>query len=210
MSNPRILVIDYGASNLRSVAKAFERLGYEAAISGSPQDIPGADALVLPGQGAASPAMEGLAERFLIEPMNRFISDGGPFFGVCMGLQMLFDYSEEGDQECLGFVPGTVRRLPPDVKLPHMGWNQVSQCRRTPLFEGVPDESYFYFVHSYYPAPSDPNIVIGQTEYSATFCCAIERDNIVATLFHPEKSGDSGLKLYDNFVRYWVLGEQWK
>ncbi|MEE9162139.1 MAG: imidazole glycerol phosphate synthase subunit HisH [Candidatus Neomarinimicrobiota bacterium] len=210
MSNTRIGIVDYGASNLRSVAKAFERLGYEAVISGSPDGIEGADALVLPGQGAARYTMEGLRARRLVEPLERFIGDGRPFFGVCMGLQVLFDFSDEEDQECLGLLPGKVRRLPAGVKVPHMGWNQVVQRAPCPLFDGIPDGSYFYFVHSYYPAPDDPSIVIGQTEYSATFCCAIARDNTVATLFHPEKSGDLGLKLYDNFVRYWVRGERWR
>ena len=206
MTGPRILILDYGASNLRSVAKAFERLGYDAPVSGSKEEIERADALVLPGQGAARPAMEGLRARGLIEPMRRFIAGGGPFFGVCMGLQILFDFSEEGDQDCLGFVPGRVRRLPPGVKAPHMGWNQVSQCRETPLFEGIPDESNFYFVHSYYPEPKDGDIVVGQTEYGVSFSCAIARDNVVATLFHPEKSGDLGLRLYRNFVEHWVKG----
>ena len=211
MPNIRIVIVDYGASNLRSVAKAFERLGHEAVISDSPQGIEGADALVLPGQGAASYAMNGLRERRLVEPLTRFIGDGGPFFGVCMGLQILFDFSEEGDQECLGILPGVVKRLPNDVKVPHMGWNQVAQkSESSPLFDGIPDKSYFYFVHSYYPAPEVPSVIIGQTEYSSTFCCAIARDNVVATLFHPEKSGDLGLKLYDNFVRYWVKGERWR
>ncbi|MFQ5933223.1 MAG: imidazole glycerol phosphate synthase subunit HisH [Dehalococcoidia bacterium] len=210
MDSVRVLVLDYGASNLRSVAKAFERLGHAALISASPGDIENADAIVLPGQGAARHAMEGLSARSLIDPLNRYIADGRPFFGVCMGLQILFDSSEEGGQKCLGLLPGEVKRLPPGLKVPHMGWNQVSQARPCPLFEGIPDSSEFYFVHSYYPAPTDSSTVIGRTEYSATFCSAVARDNIVATLFHPEKSGDLGLKLYQNFVRYWVKGEAWK
>ncbi|MFQ5872622.1 MAG: imidazole glycerol phosphate synthase subunit HisH [Dehalococcoidia bacterium] len=210
MANIRVVVLDYGASNLRSVAKAFERMGYKAVISGSPGDVNGADAVVLPGQGAAAQAMDGLRTRSLVDPLNRFIADGGPFFGVCMGLQLLFEFSEEEDQECLALLSGKVKRLPPDVKVPHMGWNQVAQETPSPLFDGIPDHSYFYFVHSYYPVPQDPSVVIGQTEYSTTFCSAIARDNLVATLFHPEKSGDLGLHLYDNFVKYWVRGERWR
>ena len=204
------MIVDYGASNLRSVAKAFERLGYNSEVSNSSEGLRGADALVLPGQGAAAYTMDGLRAGNLVEPLIRFIRDGGPFFGVCMGLQILFDFSEEGDQECLGLLPGGVKRLSAEVKVPHMGWNQVEQKYPSPLFDGIPDRSYFYFVHSYYPAPADPSIIIGQTEYDNTFCSAIARDNVVATLFHPEKSGDLGLKLYDNFVKYWVSGAKWR
>ncbi len=210
MSNVRVLVLDYGASNLRSVAKAFEKLGHTAVVSGSADDIGAADAVVLPGQGAAEATMNGLQSRGLIDPLLKYIADGGPFFGVCMGLQVLFDFSDERDQECLGVLPGRVQRLPQGLKVPHMGWNQVIQKGTCPLFEGVPDKSNFYFVHSYYPNPSDPSVTIGETEYGATFCTAVARDNLVATLFHPEKSGDLGLHLYDNFVKYWIRGRQWR
>ena len=205
-----MLVIDYGASNLRSVQKAFTKLGYEARVSGAAADIEAADALVLPGQGAAHPTMEGLRERRLVEPMLNYISDGRPFFGVCMGLQVLFGVSAEGDQECLGVLPGTVDRLPDTVKLPHIGWNQVSQSRVNPLFKGIADLSYFYFVHSYHPVPSDPGLVLATTEYGRTFCCAAARGNVVATLFHPEKSGTLGLRMYENFMQSWVLEQRWK
>ena len=210
MSNVRILVLDYGASNLRSVAKAFEKLGHTAVVSGSAGDIDGADAVVLPGQGAAEATVNGLRSRGLVGPLLKYIGDGGPFFGVCMGLQVLFDFSDERDQKCLGILPGRVKRLPKGLKVPHMGWNQVIQKRSCPLFDGVPDRSNFYFVHSYYPVPSDPSVTIGETEYGATFCTAVAKDNLVATLFHPEKSGYLGLNLYDNFVKYWIEGRQWK
>ena len=206
----RIVVLDYGASNLRSVAKAFDKLGYEAAISGSPDCFDTADAIVLPGQGAAASTMDGLKSRGLIDPLMKFIDDEKPFLGVCMGLQVLVEFSEEGDQECLGLVQGRVRRLPSDVKVPHIGWNQVAQKSRSPLFDSVPDTSYFYFVHSYYPVPDDASLIIGETEYSITFCSAIAKDNMVATLFHPEKSGELGLHLYDNFVKHWVMEEKWR
>lgn len=210
MGKVRILVLDYGASNLRSVAKAFEKLGHKAVVSGSAEDIGGADAVVLPGQGAAEATMNGLKSRRLIDPLLKFIDDGGPFFGVCMGLQVLFDFSDEGNQECLGILPGRVKRLPTGLKVPHMGWNQVIQKQPSPLFEGVPDKSNFYFVHSYYPVPGDPSVIIGETEYSVTFCTAVAKGNLVATLFHPEKSGDLGLHMYDNFVRYWIKGQRWR
>ena len=134
-SGPVVLVIDYGASNLRSVQKAFAKLGYEARVSGEAGDIAAADALVLPGQGAAKPTMEGLRERGLVEPVLSAISEGRPFFGVCMGLQVLFDFSAEGDQECLGVFPGSVERLPKGVKQPHMGWNNVEQSHASPSLQ---------------------------------------------------------------------------
>ena len=209
-SGPVVMVIDYGASNLTSVQKAFSKLGYEARVSESAGDLAAADALVLPGQGAAQATMEGLRERGLVEPVVKAISDGRPFFGVCMGLQVLFDYSAEGEQECLGVFPGTVNRLPSSVKLPHMGWNQVRQSRASPLFKDIADDSYFYFVHSYHPDPADSALVLATTEYGRTFCCASARDNVVATLFHPEKSGALGLRMYKNFMRNWVLEQRWK
>lgn len=204
-SGPLVLVIDYGASNLRSVQKAFAKLGHEARVSSNPADLSSADALVLPGQGAAPPTMQGLKDRGLLDPLLAEMSEGKPFFGVCMGLQVLFDFSAEGKQDCLGVFSGNVQRLPDTVKQPHIGWNQVDQSRSSPLFEGIADRSYFYFVHSYHPVPRDPDITLATTDYGLTFCCAAARDNVVATLFHPEKSGALGLKLYENFMKHWVL-----
>lgn len=206
----RIVVLDYGASNLRSVAKAFEKLGYGTVVSGSAECFDTADAIVLPGQGAAASTVNGLKSRGLIEPLVKFVENKRPFLGVCMGLQVLFEFSEEGDQECLGLVSGRVKRLPSDVKVPHIGWNQVLQKSHSPLFDSVPGDSYFYFVHSYYPVPDDSTLIIGETEYNITFCSAIAKGNVVATLFHPEKSGDLGLHLYDNFVKHWVMEEKWR
>lgn len=209
-SGPLVLVIDYGASNLRSVQKAFAKLGHDARVSSSASDLASADALVLPGQGAAPPTMQGLKDRGLLDPMLAEISEGKPFFGVCMGLQVLFDFSAEGEQDCLGVLPGIVERLPDSVKQPHIGWNQVRQALPSPLFEGIADGSYFYFVHSYHPTPRDPGLTLATTDYGRTFCCAAARDNVVATLFHPEKSGILGLKMYENFMNSWVLDQRWK
>ena len=209
-SGPLVLVIDYGASNLRSVQKAFAKLGHDARVSSNPADLRTANALVLPGQGAAPPTMKGLKDRSLLNPILNEIANGKPFFGVCMGLQVLFDFSAEGQQDCLGVLPGDVRRLPNTVKQPHIGWNQVAQSRPSPLFEGIVDYSYFYFVHSYHPVPRDPGLTLATTEYGRTFCCAAARDNVVATLFHPEKSGTLGLKMYENFMKSWVLEQRWK
>ncbi len=197
----RIVIVDYGAGNLRSVARAVARAGYEATVSGRADDVDSAEALIVPGVGAAADTMRNLRERGLVEPVRRYIERGGPFLGVCMGLQALLSVSEEGgEHECLGIVPGRVLRLPPGLKVPHMGWNRVRQKADHPVFRGIPDGSYFYFVHSYYPQPDDPSVVIGETEYGVTFPCVVALDSLVATQFHPEKSGEAGLRIYANFL----------
>ena len=198
-----ITIIDYGAGNLRSVAKAFDSLGYRPHITSKAEDVLGADILVLPGVGAASDTLNGLRARGLVEPLKGYMAQGRPFFGVCMGLQVLFDSSEEGEVECLGLIPGRVKKLPPDLKVPHMGWNEVRQRKTSPLFEDMPDNAYFYFVHSYYGDPADKSLMAASTEYGVDFCSVFIKDNLVATQFHPEKSGDMGLKLYNNFVKHW-------
>lgn len=198
-----IVIVDYGAGNLRSVAKAVERVGYSATITARPDDIERASSLILPGVGAAADTMRNLRERALVEPIRRAIRAGKPFLGVCMGLQALLTRSEEGGgQECLDVVPGTVRRLPADLTVPHMGWNQVRQRSPHPVFEGVDDEAEFYFVHSFFCDPVDPGVIAGDTEYGITFATVLARDNLVATQFHPEKSGDNGLRIYANFLRW--------
>ena len=138
------------------------------------------------------------------DAVRRAIREGKPFFGVCLGLQVLLDWSEEGDTPCLGVVPGTVRRFGAGLKVPHMGWNAVRLRREHPVFDGVPPASYFYFVHSYYAAPADDAWVAGTTTYGVDFASVLAHGNLVATQFHPEKSGDVGLRLYDNFVKHMV------
>ena len=197
-----IAVIDYGAGNLRSVVNALGRLGYPAKLTGAPDELLNAEAVILPGVGAAADTMTNLEKLGLVSSIQRFIAEGRPFFGVCIGLQILFTRTEEdGGQECLGIIPGVVRRLPPGLKIPHMGWNQVRQRFSHPIFSGIPDEANFYFVHSYYAAPDDRSLVAGETEYGVSICSVIARGNLVATQFHPEKSGEVGLKVYDNFIR---------
>ena len=156
-----------------------------------------------PGGGAGGDLMQSLGDRGLIEPIKQVIAAARPFLGVCMGLQALFDGSEEGGwQPCLGIVPGVVRRLPAGSKIPHMGWNQVRQAAAHPLWAGVPDETNYYFVHSYYVDPTDRSVVAGETEYDGfVFCSAIARGNLFATQFHPEKSSALGLRIYENFGR---------
>ncbi len=197
-----ISIIDYGAGNLYSVSKAIARLGYEAEITSEPRRLFDAQAVILPGVGSAGDAMKKLKGLGLDAALKQLYREKKPLFGVCLGLQLLFRHSEEeGGYDCLDLLPGRVTRLPPGEKIPHMGWNQVRQRRRHPIFEGIPDGAYFYFVHSYYAAVADGSIVAGETDYGIAFPSLLIEDNLVATQFHPEKSGDLGLKLYDNFLK---------
>ncbi|MFN9773512.1 MAG: imidazole glycerol phosphate synthase subunit HisH [Burkholderiales bacterium] len=205
-----IVVVDYGMGNLRSVAKAFEHVAPKARVlvSGDAAEIRAADRVVFPGQGAMPDCMRHLDEAGLREVVLE-AARTKPLFGVCIGEQMLFDSSEEGDTPGLGLLPGRVVRFPaermvgPDgarLKVPHMGWNRVAQDRPHPMWAGVPDGAYFYFVHSYYAEPADPALSAGSAEYGLRFTCVVARDNIFATQFHPEKSAAHGLRLYANFV----------
>jgi len=196
-----IAVVDYGAGNLRSVVRALEHAGAEALITSRPADLDRAQAVVLPGVAAAADTMKGLRGRGLVEPLLRGIESGKPFLGLCMGLQALLTYSEEGGhQQCLDVIPGVVRRLPAGLKVPQMGWNQVACQSEHALLDGIPDGSYFYFVHSFYAEPSDPAVVVATTEYGVRFPSILARRSVFATQFHPEKSGARGLQLYRNFV----------
>ncbi|MDF3034836.1 MAG: hisH [Paucimonas sp.] len=208
----KIVVVDYGMGNLRSVAQALRHVAPEAdvRISGNPEEIRAADRLVLPGQGAMPDCMRSLRESGVQEAMLE-AARSKPMLGVCVGEQLLFDCSEEGDTPGLGLFPGKVVRFQLEDKLqadgsrfkvPQMGWNRVSQSQAHPLWNGIPDKSYFYFVHSYYAAPQNRAEIAGETEYGVVFTCAVARDNIFATQFHPEKSAASGLQLYSNFVHW--------
>jgi glutamine amidotransferase len=208
----KIVVVDYGMGNLRSVAQALRAVAPEAKvlISGDPAEIDSADRIVLPGQGAMRDCMQSLRESGVQDALLR-ASKTRPMMGVCVGEQMLFDRSEEADTAGLGLLPGRVVRfrldgmVQPDgsrFKVPQMGWNRVKQVRPHPIWEGVGDDAWFYFVHSYYAQPVDPADSIGETDYGAPFCCAVARENIVATQFHPEKSAAAGLRLYRNFVHW--------
>ena len=208
----KIVVVDYGMGNLRSVAQALRHVAPEAdvRISGEISDIRSADRLVFPGQGAIPDCMRCLRESGLQDALME-ASRSKPMFGVCVGEQLLFDWSEEGDTAGLGLLPGKVvrfqleGRLQEDgsrFKVPQMGWNQVRQTLSHPLWQGIADDSYFYFVHSYYAAPANPAHTVGETQYGAPFSSAVARDNIFATQFHPEKSATAGLQLYKNFVHW--------
>jgi glutamine amidotransferase len=197
-----IAIIDYSAGNLRSVVNAISRLGYQPRITSDPAEVVKAQAVILPGVGAAGDTMDNLKRLKLVAPIRQLITDGRPFLGVCVGLQVLFTSTEEGGgHECLDVIPGQVRQLPSGLKIPHMGWNQLRQTLPHPIFEGIPDEANFYFVHSYYVEPEDRSLVAGETEYGIRLCSVVARGNLIATQFHPEKSGEVGLKLYDNFIR---------
>jgi glutamine amidotransferase len=176
----------------------------QALVTSDPREVERAAALVLPGVGSAQDCMRKLASRGLIRPLQEYAASGRPFLGVCIGLQLLFDGSEEGGGvDCLGILPGTVRRFPAQarLKIPQIGWNDVTFKFDHPLLDGIPGGSYFYFVHSYYADPSQPGITIGEAEYGVDFAAIVASDNVVATQFHPEKSADLGLRLYANFGR---------
>jgi glutamine amidotransferase len=196
-----IAILDYGAGNLRSVAKAVEVVGRRPEVTDDPRAIGRADGLIVPGQGSAVDAMRNLERLGLVEPLRSYVESGRPFLGVCLGEQIIFESSEEGVERCLGILPGTCRKLPGGQKVPHMGWNSVEVRRRHPLLEGIPNGSYFYFVHSYYVAPADQRVVVGETDYGVRFASIVARENVFATQFHPEKSANIGLRIYANFVR---------
>jgi glutamine amidotransferase len=203
MDSPTIAVVDYGAGNLRSVARAIAHVGGRPLVTERGDDLASADAVVLPGVGAAGAAMHGLADRGLIDPIRRAVDSGRPFLGVCLGLQVLLEGSDEdGGVACLGILPGQIQRLPPGLKVPHMGWNQVVRRRPHRLLAGIADGADFYFVHSYAALAEPPDLIVGETEYGATFASVIARNNVAATQFHPEKSADDGLRLYANLVQW--------
>lgn len=202
-----IAIIDYKAGNLTSVKLAFESLGVEARITNDAATILAAERVVFPGVGAAGASMEYLNATDLGEAIKAKIVQGDPFLGICFGMQLLFEFSEEdGGVPCLDVIPGQVKRFHPvraRYKIPHMGWNSVKLVKSHPLLTGIEDESEFYFVHSYYPAPAQVDYIFGQTDYAeATFASIVGKDNFLATQFHPEKSGRIGLKLLENFSKW--------
>ncbi|MCL5058150.1 MAG: imidazole glycerol phosphate synthase subunit HisH [Actinobacteria bacterium] len=195
-----IAIIDYGMGNLRSVEKGFEKVGVPAKIAADPGEVDRADGVVLPGVGAFADAMDNLRKTGMDGAVKRAIDGGRPFLGICLGLQLLFEASEEwGHSEGLGIFPGTVRRLPEGFKIPHMGWNQVLLRGDHPIMEGVPDGSSFYFVHSYYVDPGREDIIAGVTDYGMQFTSAVGYKNLYAIQFHPEKSSSLGLRVLRNF-----------
>lgn len=208
----KIVVVDYGMGNLRSVAQALKHVAPEAdvLISGEVADIQSADRIVLPGQGAMPDCMRKLNESGVREAVVS-AAKNKPLLGVCVGEQMIFDWSAEGDVSCLSLLPGKIIRFDLDgqlqddgsrFKVPQMGWNRVKQVQSHPMWQDIPDDAYFYFVHSYFAQPETASDTVGETVYGQAFTCAVARDNIFATQFHPEKSASAGLQLYRNFVHW--------
>jgi imidazole glycerol-phosphate synthase subunit HisH len=203
-----IAIIDYGMGNLRSVQKGFEKVGYEAVVTSDPKVLLDAQRVVLPGVGAFRDCIRNLEAGGFVEPILKVIQQGKPFLGICLGLQLLFTESEEfGIHKGLNVIPGRVLRFPEgmeeageELKVPHMGWNQLSIKKKSPVLEGIADGSNVYFVHSYYVKPEDDSVVATTTGYGIEFCSSIWRDNVVATQFHPEKSQEKGLAMLKNFA----------
>lgn len=204
-----VAVVDYGMGNLRSVAKAIEHVaeGARVVVTSDPAEVARADRVVVPGQGAMPDCMRQLSACGLREAVVAAAA-GKPFLGICIGLQMLFEHSEEGNTPGLGVLPGRVRRFPAELtvarglKVPHMGWNEVAQAAAHPLWQGIADGARFYFVHSYFVEPLEPSVIAGSTVYGLPFTSAVARANIFAVQFHPEKSAQAGLQLLGNFLRW--------
>lgn len=209
MVRPVIAVVDYGMGNLRSVQKALEKVGHDALVTSDPRKIENASAVVLPGVGAFKDCIRNLDHLSLIEPIFKAVRSGKPFLGICLGLQILFTESDEfGTTPGLNLIPGRVVHFQWEnitaaqaLKIPHMGWNAVSLRRKIPVFDNIEDRSYFYFVHSYHVVPEDTAVIATTTSYGIDFVSSIEKDNIFACQFHPEKSQQVGLRMLKNFGR---------
>ena len=200
-----IAIIDYRGGNLQSVLRAVEHLGHEAAITDDAKMIRAAERVIFPGVGAAGATMENLRKLGLDTLLKDEIHPSGvPMLGICIGIQIIFESSDEDEAKCLGILPGTVRRFSESrgLKIPQIGWNEVHFVKPHPIFAGVRDGSHFYFVNSYHPVPSDPELVYATADYGERFPCVVGRSNLVATQFHLEKSGAPGLKMLDNFCRW--------
>lgn len=195
-----IAIIDYGVGNLRSVQKGYEKAGIAAFVTTNPDEVVTADAVVLPGVGAFADAADNLKKTGMEAAVFEVVRQKKLLIGVCLGMQLMMSESEEnGIHRGLGLIEGRVVRFPAGRKVPHMGWNQVQQHGSSPIFKGVPDLSYYYFVHSYYCCPDDPAVTAGTCEYGLDFCCAVQKDNIFGVQFHPEKSSERGLHILKNF-----------
>jgi imidazole glycerol phosphate synthase glutamine amidotransferase subunit len=201
----RVAVIDYGAGNLVSIDQGLKAVGASVALARRPEDLDGADAVVMPGVGAAAPAMDLLTQRGLVEPIRQWIFHGRPYLGICLGLQLLFESSDEDGAETLGILAGRTSRLEDAPTLPHIGWNQVERRRDHTIFDGVRDGADFYFVHSYAGVPegiTGEAAILGETSHGGRFVSAIDRGNVLGVQFHPERSGGDGIRLLANFVRW--------
>ena len=199
-----IAIIDYGAGNLTSVGRAVRYLGYDAAVTADAEVILSSSKVIFPGVGAAHATMDNLQTCGLAHVLRTCFEAGKPMLGICIGIQILFDFSDEEKTECLGILPGVVRKFEAtlELKVPQIGWNGVHQVQSHPIFKGIPNPAHFYFVNSYYPVPAQSETIIGETTYGVDFCSAVAYENLIATQFHLEKSGRVGLKMLDNFLRH--------
>jgi len=204
-----IAIINYNAGNITSVARALQNIGQEFVITDDTEQLDVASRVIFPGVGAAGEAMAYLREKNLDTWLKKYVKTGKPLLGICLGTQIILDYSEENDTDCIGLVAGSTRRFPKKLisegellKIPQMGWNSVKLRSIHPVFEDVSPDAEFYFVHSYYPAPSDDTTVLGTTDYGMTFCSVLAKDNLIAMQFHPEKSGRPGLQILKNFCAW--------
>lgn len=203
MSQSSTVIIDYDAGNLRSVQRACAEVGLPAVISSDPAVVRAAQRVIFPGVGAAGSAMRSITRAGMDTALKDVIGAGVPVLGICLGLQISFDHSEEDDQQTLGLLPGSVKRFRfdrPELKIPHMGWNEVRVSKPHPLLAGVLPGDEFYFVHGYYPEPAEEDLIFARTDYEIEFACAVGRGNYFATQFHPEKSGRVGLRLLEAFA----------
>ena len=204
-SKLRVAVVDYGAGNLVSIDQAFKAVGGDPVLVREPDQLELADTLVVPGVGAAAPAMDRLARRGLVEPIRQWIYHGRPYLGICLGLQLLFEMSDEDGAETMGILPGRTARIEDAPTLPHIGWNQVARRRHHPLFDGIAEDADFYFVHSYAGVPegvSGDAAILGETTHGGRFVSAVDRGTVLGVQFHPERSGADGIRLVANFVRW--------
>ncbi len=195
-----VAVLDYGAANMVSIARALAAVGADATVAVDARGVAGVDAIVVPGVGAAGPAMDHLRDHGMVEPIREWVRAGKPCLGICLGFQLFFDDLDEGAAETLGLLAGRSVTLADAPTLPHIGWNSVDAVRSHPLFDGIPDGSYFYFVHSFAPEPADESIVLARTTHGRPFVSAIARGSLYGLQFHPEKSSDAGLRVLANFV----------
>ena len=204
-----IAIIDYNAGNITSVARALQSIGQDFVITNEIKKLEAASRVIFPGVGAAGEAMAYLRQKKLDVWLRDYIKTGKPLLGICLGTQIILDYSEENDTPCVSLVAGSTKRFPEKLtegsallKIPQMGWNSIRLLRSHPVFDGVSPPAEFYFVHSYYPAPADQEVVLGVTDYGMTFCSVLARNNLVAMQFHPEKSGRPGLQILKNFCTW--------
>mgnify|MGYP001360028198 FL=1 len=196
----KIHIIDYDAGNIESIRNALKKIGCDPITTNNPKDLFKAKAIIFPGQGSFPAAMKKLNKNGIDKTLIELINNKMPFMGICLGLQLMFAKSEEGECNGLNLFKGTVPKIPDSVKVPHIGWNNVSFNKSHPIFNGIPDNSYFYFIHSYYVNPDNRDNIIAQTSYGVEFCSAFAYENYVGLQFHPERSGDYGLQIYQNFI----------